>query len=369
MTDSAGSVGGGDSAGSMGGGSDIGGSDSNSSMGGDLSGGASLSDSMTTGEQLAGSPTTEDGLKGSQTALGSALGSPTTAEALADHQATPTQAKPAEVDHSKIDTAASIAGTVTTVSTSTVTAVAVGLKQNAIQQPVEHAIGRLEASKDPAQMTQAEALREANRPGGLKGALHPDAVEYDVDKTLAARNQVLSDKSVIGNKLTNDLNKASKTIDMAESVAKKAGIVGTVAGPVIGSISEVAKLDENATTAEQITAGIVGAVKNVDNAVVGGVVGTVAGGLTSVTGPGAVATGLAAGFVADEMYQKAGADKQFDDFVDNSVAPVVQSGIEAGLDIVDSTVEFSSQLVNDIQQTASGYHNNLFGENDGSVRP
>ncbi|MCG7926019.1 MAG: hypothetical protein JAY67_10790 [Candidatus Thiodiazotropha taylori] len=369
MTDSAGGVGGGDSAGSMGGGSDIGGSDSGTSMGGGLSGGACLSDSMTTGEQLAGSPTTEDGLKGSQTALGSALSSPTTAEALAEQQAAPTQANPEAVDQSKIDKAASIAGTVTTVSTSAVTAVATGVQQNAIQGPVEHAIGRLEASKDPAQMAQAEALREANRPGGLKGALHPDAVEYDVDKTLAARNQVLSDKSVIGNKLANDLNKASKSIDMAESVAKKAGIVGTVAGPVIGSISEVAKLDENATTAEQITAGIVGAVKTVDNAVVGGVSGTLVGASTSLTGPGAIAAGTAAGMLADEVYKEIGADKQFDDFVDNSVGPVVQSGVEVGLDIVDSAVEIGSQVVNDIQKTASGYYNDLFGENSGSVRP
>ncbi|MBW9259288.1 MAG: hypothetical protein K1562_16890 [Candidatus Thiodiazotropha sp. (ex. Lucinisca nassula)] len=362
MTDSASGVGGGDSAGSMGGGSDIGGSDSGSSMGGDLSGGASLSDAMTTAEQLAGSPTTEDGLKDSQTALGSVLGSPTTAEALAEQQAATTLAKPEEVDHSKIDTAASIAGTVTTVSTSAVTAVATGVQQNVIQGPVEHAIGRLEASKDPAQMTKAEALREANKPGGLKGALHPDAVEYDVDKTLAARNQVLSDKSVIGNKLANDLNKASKTIDMAESVAKKAGIVGTVAGPVIGSISEVAKLDDNATTAEHITAGIVGALKTADNAVVGVTAGAFIGVGTSLSGPGAVVAATSAAMLAEEGYKEAGKDKQFDDFIDNSVAPVVQSGVEIGLDAVDSAVEFSSQVVNDIQDTASQYYNDLFGE-------
>ncbi|MCG7981526.1 MAG: hypothetical protein JAY90_02115 [Candidatus Thiodiazotropha lotti] len=369
MADSAGGVGGGDSAGSMGGGSDIGGSDSSSSMGGNLSGGASLSDSMTTGEQLAGSPTTEDGLKGSQTALGSALGSPTTAEALADNGAVSTQGKPAEVDHSKIDTAASIAGTVTTVSTSSVTAVATGVQQNAIQGPVEHAIDRLEASKDPAQMAQAEALREANRPGGLKGALHPDAVKYDVDKTLAVRNQVLSDKSVIGNKLANDLNKASKTIDLAESVAKKAGIVGTVAGPVIGSISEVAKLDENATTAEQITAGIVGALKTADNAVVGGLVGTGVSMSTILSGPGAIVAGATAGMAADKAYTVSGTDKQFNDFIDDSVAPVVQSGVEVGLDSIDDVIEIGSQVVNGIQEKATGYYDQLFSDNNGKAQP
>ncbi|MEW8255998.1 MAG: hypothetical protein AB2747_16690 [Candidatus Thiodiazotropha taylori] len=369
MTDSAGGVGGGDSAGSMGGGSDIGGSDSGTSMGGGLSGGACLSDSMTTGEQLAGSQTTEDGLKGSQTALGSALSSPTTAEALAEQQAAPTQANPEAVDQSKIDKAASIAGTVTTVSTSAVTAVATGVQQNAIQGPVEHAIGRLEASKDPAQMAQAEALREANRPGGLKGALHPDAVEYDLDKTLAARNRVLSDKSVIGNKLANDLNKASKSIDMAESVAKKAGIVGTVAGPVIGSIAEVAKLDESATTAEQITAGIVGALKTVDNAVVGGLVGTGVSMSTIISGPGAIVIGATAGMAADKAYTVSGVDKQFNDFVDDSIAPVVQSGVEAGLDSLDDVIEIGSQVVNNIQEQATGYYDQLFSDNNGKARP
>ncbi|MES9833028.1 MAG: hypothetical protein ABW139_12390 [Candidatus Thiodiazotropha sp. DIVDIV] len=367
MTDSAGGVGGGDSAGSMGGGSDVGGLGSGSSIGDSLSGSTSLSDSLTTGEQLAGSPTTEDGLKDSPTALGAALNSPTATEALTD--TTTPQSKPANSAHSNVDSVAGIAGSVTTVSTSAVTAVATGVQQTSIQGPVEHAIERLEASKDPAQMAKAEVLRDANKPGGLKGALHPDAVEYDVDKTMTARNQVLSDKSVIGNKLTNDLNKASKTIDMAESVAKKAGIIGTVAGPVIGSVSEIAKLDENATTAEQITAGIVGAVKTADNAVVGGVSGTLVGLSTSITGPGAIVAGAAAGMAADKFYTSSGADKEFDDFIDNTVSPAVQTGVEASLNAIDSTVEISSQVMNDIQESATDYYNDLFGDKNGKALP
>jgi hypothetical protein len=132
-------------------------------------------------------------------------------------------------------------------------------------------------SNDPKQMAKADALREANKLGGLKGALHPDAVDFNVEKTLEARNQVLSDKSVIGNKLTRDLSKASNTIDVAESVAKKAGVFGVVTGPVIGSVTEIAKLDENATTAEQVSAGIVGALKTVDNAIIGGTAGAAVG--------------------------------------------------------------------------------------------
>ncbi|MES9862887.1 MAG: hypothetical protein ABW157_05950 [Candidatus Thiodiazotropha sp. LLP2] len=368
MTDSAGGVGGGDSAGSMGGGSDVGGLGSGSSIGDGLSGNTSLSDSLTTGEQLAGSPTTEDGLKDTQTALGAALNSPTAIETLTD-KAAKLQSKPENSAHSHVDSVAGIAGTVTTVSTSAVTAVATGVQQTSIQGPVEHAIERLEASKDPSQMSKAEALRDANRPGGLKGALHPDAVEYDVDKTMTARNQVLSDKSVIGNKLTNDLNKASKTIDMAESAAKKAGIIGTVAGPVIGSVSEIAKLDENATTAEQITAGIVGAVKTVDNAVVGGVSGTLIGLSTSMTGPGAFVTAATAGMAADKFYTSSGVDKEFDDFIDNTVSPAVQTGVEASLNAIDSTVEISSQVMNDIQESATDYYNDLFGDKNGKALP
>jgi hypothetical protein len=368
LTDSAGGIGGG-STGSMGGGSGVGGSDSGASIGGNLSDSAALSDSLTTAEKLAGSPTTEDGLKGAQTALGPAINSPTTAEALADNEVTSTQAKPAESEHGKIDTAATIAGTVTTVSTSAVTAAATGVHQNAIQGPVEHAINRLEATNDPTQMAKAEALREANKPGGLKGALHPDAVEYNVDKTITARNQVLSDKSVIGNKLANELRKVSKTVDLAESVVKKAGVVGMVAGPIISSVSEVAKLDENATTAEQITAGIIGAVKNVDNAAVGLSTGAFVGLGTSLTGPGAVVAATSAGMIAEASYKEAGLDKQFDDFIDSSVAPVVQSGVEIGLDAIDSAVEIGSQVVNNIQDTASHYYNDLFSEDGGNGQP
>ncbi|MEW8406191.1 MAG: hypothetical protein AB2688_15780, partial [Candidatus Thiodiazotropha taylori] len=174
---------------------------------------------------------------------------------------------------------------------------------------------------------------------------------------------------VIGNKLANDLNKASKTIDMAESVAKKAGIVGTVAGPVIGSISEVAKLDESATTAEQITAGIVGALKTVDNAVVGGLVGTGVSMSTIISGPGAIAIGATAGMAADKAYTVSGVDKQFNDFVDDSIAPVVQSGVEAGLDSLDDVIEIGSQVVNNIQEQATGYYDQLFSDNNGKARP
>jgi hypothetical protein len=200
-------------------------------------------------------------------------------------------------------------------------------------------------------------------------SLHPDAVEYDADKTIAARNQVLSDKSVIGNKLTNDLRKASKTIDYAESVAKKAGVAGMVAGPIIGTVSEVVKLDEDATTAEQITAGIAGAVKSIDNAVVGGVSGALVGLSTSLTGPGAVVAGTAAGITADATYKASGADKQFDDFIDNSVAPHVQNGIEAGLDALESAVETGSEVMTAIQEAASNYYNEWFGDNNGESHP
>ncbi|MES9940207.1 MAG: hypothetical protein ABW104_14090 [Candidatus Thiodiazotropha sp. 6PLUC2] len=369
MTDSAGGVGGGGSTGSMGGGSDVGGSESGSSLGDGLSGSSSLSDSLTTGEQLANSPTTEDGLKDSTTPLGSALNSSTTTDALADNSAKSPKDKQAASDQGKTSRASDIAGNVMTVSTAAVTAVATHVQQKTIQGPVEHAIERLEASKDPAQMAKAETLRDANKPGGLKGSIHPDAVEYDVDKTIAARNQVLSDKSVIGNKLANDLSKVSKSIDLAESVAKKAGVVGMVAGPVIGSVSEISKLDENATTAEQITAGIVGAVKTVDNAIVGVTTGAFVGLGTSLTGPGAIVAATSAGMVAESAYKSTGTDQQFDDFIDNSVAPVVQSGVEIGLDTIDSAVELGSQVVNDIQDTASDYYSDWFGSNNGKVQP
>ncbi|MET0027008.1 MAG: hypothetical protein ABW101_05175 [Candidatus Thiodiazotropha sp.] len=255
-------------------------------------------------------------------------------------------------------------------STAAVSTVATKVQQDTIQGPVEHAIERLKASGDPAQIDKAEALRDANKPGGLKSALHPDAVDYDVDKTLETRNRVLSDKSVIGRKLSNDLGKASKALDFAESASKKAGVAGMVAGPVIGSISEIAKLDDNATTAEQITAGIIGAVKTVDNAVVGGTAGATVGLATSLTGPGAVVAGTLAGVAAEETYKMSGADKQFDDFIDESVAPVVQAGVEIGIEAFNATAEIGSKVVDDLRATASEYVKDWLGDRSGaSVQP
>ncbi|MET0042172.1 MAG: hypothetical protein ABW100_01465, partial [Candidatus Thiodiazotropha sp. 6PLUC3] len=72
---------------------------------------------------------------------------------------------------------------------------------------------------------------------------------------------------------------------------------------------------------------------------------------------------------AESAYKSTGTDQQFDDFIDNSVAPVVQSGVEIGLDTIDSAVELGSQVVNDIQDTASDYYSDWFGSNNGKVQP
>lgn len=287
----------------------------------------------------------------------------------------------------KIDLAGTVAGYVTTASTSAVTAAVTHVQQKTIKGPVEHVISRLEQTGDPAQIEKANALREANRAPGLKGILHPDAVDYSAKNTLEARNQVLSDKSVIGGKLARDLGKASHTLDLADNVIKKAGIVGTVAGPVIGSVTEVAKLDDNATAAEKITAGIVGAVKNVDNAVVGVTAGGVTGVLTSLTGPGAVVVASAAGVGAETVYKQAGGDDKFNTLVDKSVAPTIQSAVEAGLDAADAiadtaagavnaventfdaAVEAGAELVDDIGESITSTYNDLVREDTDASRP
>jgi hypothetical protein len=356
MNASAGGVSSCDLAGSIGGGLDEG-----------ATGSATFANSPSIGEQLANSPTTDDSLKNSKnshSALESSIGTPS------DKGEASTQGKQQANDaHRAIDDNTQTAGIITATSTATVTAVATNTHQKAIQGPVEHAIAPLEASKNPVQIEKAEALREANKPDGLKGTLYPNAVEYNVDKTLEARNNVLSDKSVIGNKLENDLRKVSTKIDIAESIAKKAGVIGIVAGPVISSASEIAKLDEKPSGAEQITAGIVGAIKTADNETVGIAAGATVGLATSLSGPGAVVAGTAAGLATDEGYKLSGADKKFDNFIDQSVAPVIQAGVETGLDAIITTVEVSAKAVDNIQETASDYFNDWFDDENGSTHP
>jgi hypothetical protein len=75
--------------------------------------------------------------------------------------------------------------------------------------------------------------------------------------------------------------------------------------------------------------------------------------------------GTAAGVAAEEGYKRSGSDKQFDAFIDNSITPAVQSGVEIGLDAIDSTVEFGSNVMNDIGATVSDW----FGEDNSTVRP
>ncbi len=123
-----------------------------------------------------------------------------------------------------------VAGRVTTVSTALLKAAAKHEQQRVIKPLVKEAINRLEQSEDSVQIEKARELREANRPPGLQGLLHPDAVEYDLQRTLEARERVLSDRSVIGNKLTAELSKVSDTVKVAETVSRRAGIVGTVVG-------------------------------------------------------------------------------------------------------------------------------------------
>ncbi len=349
MADSAGGVG--SNSCSISGSLDGGLSDNPASFGSHSTSGGFTPDIPTTEDRLANGASTEDNLKNSQTALDALRDSPTTAERLSSN---PDPQSSTKQDRAKdITTKGDIAGYVATLSTSAVTAKASQVQQESIRGPVEHAIESLEASKDPVQMEKAQALREANRPGGLKGAIHPEAVEYNVEKTLSARNQVLSENSVIGNKLTNDLRKASKTIDLAESIGKKAGVVGLVAGPVIGTVTEIAKLDEHATTADKITAGFVGALKTVDNATIGATAGLVSGIVAAPTGPGAVAVGTAAGIAADETYKALGGDKQFDGFIDNAVAPLIHSGVELGLETFDATREFVTDAIEESVDTVS----------------
>jgi hypothetical protein len=353
MTDSAGGVG--SNSCSMSSSQNGGLSDNPASFGSHATRGGFTPDTPTTEDRLASGASTEDNLKNSQTALDALRDSPTTAERLSSNpDTTPNPQSSTKQDRAKdITTKGDIAGYVATLSTSAVTAKASQVQQESIRGPVEHAIESLEASKDPVQMEKAQALREANRPGGLKGAIHPEAVEYNVEKTLSARNQVLSENSVIGNKLTNDLRKASKTIDLAESIGKKAGVVGLVAGPVIGTVTEIAKLDEHATTADKITAGFVGALKTVDNAAIGATAGLVSGIVAAPTGPGAVAVGTAAGIAADETYKALGGDKQFDGFIDDAVAPLIHSGVELGLETFDATREFVTDALEESVDTVS----------------
>jgi hypothetical protein len=149
---------------------------------------------------------TEDSLRNTQIVLESSISSPTTADTLANNTNTARQGNQSvKPDPSKkVDTAGNIAGYVATVTTSAVSAKATQVHQRTIKGPVDHAIERLEASKDPKQV-------------------------------------------------------------------------------------------ENATTAEQITAGIVGAVKTFDNVAVGAIAGTFTGVVTSLSGPGAIVAGAAAG--------------------------------------------------------------------------
>ncbi len=353
MTDSAGGVG--SNSCGISGSLDGGLADSPGSLGSNTTGGGITPDTSTTEDRLACGASTEDNLKNSQTALDALRNSPTTADRLSCNPDTShdPQSSAKQDRANDITTKGDIAGYVATLSTSAVAAKASQVQQERIRGPVEHAIERLEASQDPAQMEKAQALREANRPGGLKGAIHPDAVEYNVEKTLNTRHQILSENSVIGNKLANDLRKASKTIDLAESIGKKAGVAGLVAGPVIGTVTEIAKLDENATTADKITAGFVGALKTVDNATIGATAGLVSGIVAAPTGPGAVAVGTAAGIAADETYKALGGDKQFDGFIDDTVAPLIHSGVEVGLETFDTTREIVTDVVEESVDTVT----------------
>ena len=375
MTDSVGGVGGSSNGGGFGEGPVAGGSDGPAdAMGSGLTGasasigsgaGESISiRSSTTGEQLQRSPTTAERLSSIPTTVDQLSYSPTTADQLANGLGTTAESHQETnvIAPDRIDKMGDIAGQTATISTAAVTAGATHVHQDTLKDPVEHAIKRLESTGDPVQIEKAQALRDANRPGGLKGMLHPDAIEYNVERTLDARNQVLSEKSVIGGKLSRDISRVSGTLDLAESVARKAGVVGMVAGPVIGSATEIARLDENATTAETITAGIVGSLKTVDNAAVGGVAGLAVGIVTSVSGPGAIAATTAAGMAADAGYKELGGDEKFDTFIDNTVAPVVQTGVEYTLDVVDTvsdviddTVEAISEAVDNTVDTVSDW--------------
>ena len=296
-----------------------------------------------------------------------------------------------------VDTFINISGYTTTLGTAAVSVKAAYIHQDAIKKPVNVAIDRLKASNHKPQLVKARALEDANRPGGIKGKLFPNSFEYDAKKILNTREKVLSKKSVIGGKLSRELSKASKTIDLAESVGKRAGIVGLVAGPIISSISEVAKLKESATMEDKTTAGIVGSLKSMDNLAVGVIAGGVTGVVTSPSGPGAIAAATAAGITAEEVYKVTGADKSFNDFIDNSVAPLIKTGVEHGFDsahviavstveaivditdvtttaiiegkeVFDDLSEYSEKLIDNVNKAVKSTYKNFFDKSEASTQ-
>ncbi len=112
-------------------------------------------------------------------------------------------------------------------------------------------------------------------------------------------------------------------------------------------MEETGKLDNEATVAEKIAAGITGALKMADNAVVGIGAGGIITAFSSVTGPGAVMMGTAAAMAADKAYNDSGANARFDALIDRRVAPLVQAGVESGLEAVDSVVEAGAKLLDE----------------------
>ncbi len=148
------------------------------------------------------------------------------------------ESKPSD---NKIDTINNITGTFTTIATSAVAARVNHNQQNILKTPIERAISRLDTN-NPIQQKMAQALREANLPDGIKGKLYPDAFVYNSEKTLTTKYKILSQDSVIGKKLARDLSKLVPSLKSMEAIDKKAGIVGIIAAPVIGSTQRLPNL-------------------------------------------------------------------------------------------------------------------------------
>lgn len=244
-----------------------------------------------------------------------------------------------------------IAGLVSTISAATVSANAKLNHQNLINTPLNDAINKLEQTGDPKQIEKAQTLRNANKVTGLAGRLHPDARDYTVESTLNARDKALSKDSVIGGKLSRELSKATSKLEVAEKVTKRAGTFGLVAGPLIGSASEIAKLDQNALVSDKITAGIVGALKNVDNLVVGGVAGTAGTIFGAPLGPGAVGTATLAAVAADTSYKHNGMDDSFNKLIEKA-SPTIHSAVETSIKtadvLLDTSLDAAAYAVNSI---------------------
>ena len=262
--------------------------------------------------------------------------SPNNNEALSDKQ---------------IENIEKVVGLISTLSAATVTTINKHKQQSLIYTPLSNAIRKLEQTGDPVQIEKAQALRDANKINGLAGKIHANARDYNVESTLNSRNNALSKDSVIGGKLTRELAKASDKLDIAEKTIKRTGTIGMIAGPVIGSVAEIAKLDQNATASEKVTAGIVGVLKNVDNLAVGALGGTAGTILGAPTGPGAVATGTAGAILADEGYKSIGLDKSFNELIDKA-SPTIQSAVEIGLNTTETILDASFDALTYAASTA-----------------